>query len=287
MEIEWKLSPRPNVHSKMTRSWNFLKERTTHLRLRHHTTHPTPPTNLKSRLGRLYIGCEPKLKKRMDPLTGVRKTVFSIDEMKGKSIVYITDVEGNYSYFEHVVSMSNGLVRTNEGKLDLLPDFHFVYGGDVCDRGKGDLRIAVEIVQLTKQYPGRVHIILGNRDINKIRLCTELRECHLKTKLHVFWVDGADIDEPDIAQGDPPCTPAKRLHSILECTMGAPEAFHHRVDELTELGIIREDMSNCEKDDSVVASYVSALKPGGCYLELLQIGCLALLLGECERMVCC
>lgn len=219
----------------------------------------------------------------MEPSYGdVRKTVYSKDEMKDKKILYITDVEGNDTYFEHIVKRSKGLFRDADGKLELRSGYFLVYGGDVCDRGKGDLRITSDLVQLTKKYPDRVHIILGNRDINKIRLCTELQAQHLKTKLKVFWIDGKDLQEPDIAAGMPPCSRATRLHTILEGTMGAPGAFQYRIEELLEMGIIQDHMSATEKDQLVVESFLSSMEPGGCMLELLRLGTLGLLLGKCS-----
>lgn len=210
----------------------------------------------------------------------VRKTVYSKHEMKDKKILYITDVEGNDTYFEHLIKISKGLFRDSEGHLDLRLNYHLVYGGDVCDRGKGDLRIATDIVQLAKKYPDRVHLILGNRDINKIRLCTELQAQHLKTKLKVFWIDDKDINEPEIEPGMPPCTRATRLHTILECTMGSPDAFEYRKSELLEMGTIQEHMSAEEQDDLVVESYIASMQPGGCMLEFLRLGTLGLLLGK-------
>jgi hypothetical protein len=216
----------------------------------------------------------------METPSNVRKTIYSKDEMKDKKIVYMTDVEGNHAYFEHVIKISKGLFRTSEGQLDLRADYHFVYGGDVCDRGKGDLRITADLVQLTKKYPQRVHIILGNRDINKMRLCTELQPQHLTTKLKVFWIDDKDILEPEIEAGMPPCTRARRLHTILECTMGAPDAFQHRLDELLDMGVIEENMSADQKDDLVVDSFLSSMEPGACMSEFLRLGTLGILLGE-------
>ena len=210
----------------------------------------------------------------------IKQTVFTKEEMKGMRVIYVTDVEGNYEYFESLIKRSKGLFRDSSGQLDMMPDCHFVFGGDVCDRGRGDLRIANDIVNLCKKYPSRVHIILGNRDINKIRLRSELLPKYLKSKLEVFWIDENDINEPKIDDDMPPFSPARRLHTILECTMGAPEAFQHRLNELSDMGIISDGMSEDEKDGLVVESFVSSIGDGGCMLEFLRLGCLALQLGE-------
>lgn len=208
----------------------------------------------------------------------VRKNVYSMEEMRGESVVFVTDIEGNINYFENFIKISKALYRDSAGALVLRPQYHLVFGGDICDRGKGDLRITTEIVTLAKKYPNKVHIILGNRDINKIRLATELETQYVKQKLGVFWIDNNDIVEID--KNDETRTAATRLQSILTCTMGAPDAFKHRLDELFEMGVITEDMSANEQHQQVVDSYVNSLKEGGCMCEMLRLGSLALLLGD-------
>ena len=47
--------------------------------------------------------------------------------------------------------------------VKLRNNCHFVYGGDVCDRGDGDLRILKDLLRLKDDAPNRVHFILGNR----------------------------------------------------------------------------------------------------------------------------
>jgi len=207
----------------------------------------------------------------------VCRPVFSKEEMTGKSIVYITDVEGNVAYFEHLISISKGLFRDEGGNLDLRPNYHFVYGGDVCDRGKGDIRIASDLVHIAKKYPNRVHLVLGNRDVNKMRLISELVPEQLTKKLSVFWIDEVDVMEDASAQQHSRVT---RLHTILECTMGAPDAYQHRVNELIEMGTINDGMSTTEKDELVVDSFLSSVQPGGCISEYLRLGKLAFLLGD-------
>jgi hypothetical protein len=98
--------------------------------------------------------------------------------------------------------------------------------------------------------------------------------------MKVFWIDDKDIKEPDIGDGMPPCTRVARLHTILECTMGSPDAFQYRVDELLDMGIIKDDMSSDQKDELVVDSFLSSMQLGGCMLEFLRLGTLGLVLGE-------
>lgn len=209
----------------------------------------------------------------------IRKNVFTLDEMSGMKVVYITDVEGNLDYFEHLVSTSKGLYRDNNRLLQLKENFHFVYGGDVCDRGKGDIRMATDLVSLAKRYPNNVHLILGNRDVNKMRLCREFESEQLLRKPSVYWVNDDDINEPQRDSTMLPCGRADRLHTILECTMGAPEAFENRIQELSEIGQISDGITSAEKDEIVVKSYLESVQPGGCMSEYLRLGTLAVLLG--------
>jgi hypothetical protein len=51
-----------------------------------------------------------------------------------------------------------------------------VFGGDLFDHGPGDLRLATALVDFKARFPDRVHLIAGNRDLNKLRLLTELDE---------------------------------------------------------------------------------------------------------------
>ena len=113
-------------------------------------------------------------------------------------IGYATDVEGNYSYWCRYVELSHILKRVPkahhhdfdnidieyQGQYDedhnikesdnVTFDCHFVFGGDSVDRGIGDLRFLRELLSLKRRYPNNVHLILGNRDVNKMRFTSEL-----------------------------------------------------------------------------------------------------------------
>lgn len=55
-------------------------------------------------------------------------------------------------------------------------DAHFVYGGDAVDKGPGDVRLVRSLASLKSRHPDRVHLLVGNRDLNKLRLTSELSE---------------------------------------------------------------------------------------------------------------
>lgn len=108
--------------------------------------------------------------------------------LKENSIVgYVTDIEGNLGYWNKYLNISKVLTREN-GTLKLNENCQFVYGGDVCDRGSGDVRVVSDLVKLKESYPDRVHFILGNRDINKLRIPFALHPSVLAHKPRVYWV---------------------------------------------------------------------------------------------------
>lgn len=95
------------------------------------------------------------------------------------TIGYATDVEGNYDYWSRYIDLSK-ILNVVDNQLVLDDNAHFIYGGDVVDRGPGDLRVLADLVGLKRAYPDRVHFIMGNRDVNKMRIPVELHKCFLK-----------------------------------------------------------------------------------------------------------
>ena len=85
---------------------------------------------------------------------------------------------------------SDGIGKNRpNGNILLRDGCHFVFGGDVCDRGVGDLRVLQDITGLMQRYPHRVHVVMGNRDINKMRMRFELAQHTLDTSVgNVYWI---------------------------------------------------------------------------------------------------
>ena len=108
---------------------------------------------------------------------------------------YCTDIEGNYTYWKRFIQLSTVLYYSpsspsssnSSNQIFLKKDCYFIYGGDVCDRGSGDLRILNDLIQLKLKYPENVYLILGNRDLNKMRLLTELQEEGYQQQGETFW----------------------------------------------------------------------------------------------------
>jgi hypothetical protein len=114
---------------------------------------------------------------------------------KKQLVSYVSDLEGNYDYWKSFITKSEVLQRLSSGEVVLKdPGFQFIHGGDVCDRGKGDLRILRELIALKKKYPDNIHFLLGNRDVNKLRLPVALHEAVLKFRPHSYWTNENSVE---------------------------------------------------------------------------------------------
>jgi len=197
---------------------------------------------------------------------------------------YLTDVEGNLDYFHRYVDISKVLSWANEDKkqLVLAPDAEFVFGGDSQDKGIGDIRFVKLLIDLKRRYGDRVHLIIGNRDSNKLRLTTELAaatltdESVLNDKSFPYWDPEAKRVTPAMfltADTDKPKanTAVSRLRWILNHTMGSAGAFERRQEELS---LIR---NRHVSEDEVVQSYADEADPKAeenfmlTYLRLAQL----------------
>jgi hypothetical protein len=204
-------------------------------------------------------------------------------------------------------------------RLVLRPNTQFVYGGDTVDKGPGDIRLVRALVSLKKRYHDRVHLLVGNRDLNKLRLLSELSESDMKRDLDCiskpFWVRNAKslkeyllevqlkskeaTDEDGSAESLDECnSKAERLRYMLIHTMGCPETFEFRREEIqiltkifdeypnsvethdfTPIGDFLGNESNCINvaDDDVVESFLYELSKEGSlyqYLKLSQVSCM-------------
>ena len=180
-------------------------------------------------------------------------------------IAYMTDCEGNWEYFLGFIARSDALrlVGIEEGgsvaRINLADGWRFIFGGDACDKGGfigGSVRVTRSLLLLKQRYPSRVTLLLGNRDINKMRLTSELEASQLEDALleHLpgpHWVPdpkrstpasylrqrkAARLSIPPEEVSDEQLraanTMANRLRYILEETMGAGGELERRAAEL-------------------------------------------------------
>ena len=116
-----------------------------------------------------------------------RKLTIPLACMTNMTVGYCTDIEGNLAYWKRFISISKVLEESEDGVV-LKSNCYFVYGGDVCDRGPGDIRVMRDIINLKKRNPDHVFIILGNRDVNKMRLLTELQDDYVTEPTSTYWM---------------------------------------------------------------------------------------------------
>jgi len=225
-------------------------------------------------------------------------------------VIYCCDVEGHWPYFCNFVDLcGNDRLRFVERsdqrnarkapELELADGWHFVFGGDSCDKGPGSLRFVECMVQFKRKYPERVHLILGNRDINKMRWTAELDQREINRILSVppvFWLhENTRISPLDYvrrvaaeAEGVAESqvsgvmlakhnTKANKVRYMLKHDMGSDGDFEFRRDELAMMkGVEASEVS----DEAVVASYESWVAEGGSMREYLRLGQLVLFLGN-------
>lgn len=163
-------------------------------------------------------------------------------------IAWLTDVEGRW---DKLVSFTTGNPHVSlvDGALRLAEGVTFVFGGDAIDRGAQGRRFVSLLLEARRAYGDRVILLAGNRDLNKLRLVTELGG-----KPH--------RSAPSISSR------AELLRWTLANTMGAGKAFEFRAMELREAG-------EPAHDDAVVESYLADLGPGGelrAYLNASRLG---------------
>lgn len=206
---------------------------------------------------------------------------------EGATVEFITDIEGNLRYLERFIARSKVLSWGQAGQLDLAEGGYLVHGGDGVDKGDGDIRVVRLLTRLKRRYPDRVVLIMGNRDVNKLRFGSELAEG-----------ETGDVD-PGMIYWDPKHVPYARwlehraetgkaaergslstLQWMLEKTMGCAETFEARRSELALLG--NHDRA-AVLDEDVLASFVASVAPTAddpWMLAYLRCGQLAAVLGN-------
>ena len=203
-----------------------------------------------------------------------------------RRIAYVTDVEGDLDLFRRSVSLSDVVgwgdeaqtrvvFRDASGTADTAD--MFVFGGDLFDKGSGDLRLADTLTAFKRAHPTRVFLIMGNRDVNKLRFTTELTS----PPAIPFW----DQKAPSFTDFTKDTSEVGRLKYLLEVTLGCKDSFEMRREELAVLGLGR-GVAGAVSDADVLASFRDSVCPADGvrevlttsvvldYLELAQIAAL-------------
>ena len=204
-------------------------------------------------------------------------------------ISYLTDLEGDAGTWQRYVQISEVLEEGPDGSVHVKAGCHFVFGGDAVDHKSGSRQVLTELLSLRKRFPDQVHLLLGNRDINKLRLLVELGDKHLeaqplRTHPGVYWLRDKPphsvLTEAEVASN----SAVTRLQWILRHTMGAADAFEACRDELNRnrapAGLTSDTSGESGvSDEDVLESFRSMLLPGGLMFEYLQHGRVAVRIG--------
>lgn len=88
-------------------------------------------------------------------------------------VLYVTDTEGRKGPVEALIKA--GELQDVGGKLQFTDQTtHLIFGGDLPDRGPDSIKLRKWFMSLKEQYPDRVTLIWGNRDLNKLDLARQL-----------------------------------------------------------------------------------------------------------------
>lgn len=223
-------------------------------------------------------------------------------------ISHLTDVEGNLRYLKEWVERSQFL-QFCEGELAFRSqqlEQKFVFGGDFCDKGPGDLRIGALFLHFKKNNPNDVFLIAGNREIKYRRFSYELRP-NIRERLlrnePPFWKsDSRPLDyvkhcmteegKTELNYGaikqyinDLSISTCLTLYLkwMLTETMGCgsihqkPAAFDYRRRELAQIS--NQPLDNIS-DNMVTQSFIDAVSETGLFTQYLQYTQLGKILGD-------
>ncbi len=194
----------------------------------------------------------------------------------------ITDVEGNW---ERLLSQANSpasvLVINNNGTGTIKNNGRIRFLGDTTDKGPHSFKVITFILNLKKKYPDRVELIIGNRDLNKLRFNWELSPAALdlrtdetrddgfrvyewKTKWDKWIADGknkVDGVVTSYTHGENPVTDQiLKMKWMLSETMGAAELFEAVKKELN----LKTDALTCQELQTWA-------QPGGLWAQYLEL----------------
>ncbi|KAL1503822.1 hypothetical protein AB1Y20_012289 [Prymnesium parvum] len=207
-------------------------------------------------------------------------------------VAYLTDVEGNLAYFDRWVLHSRVLryAPSSPTRLELThANAHFVYGGDVVDRGDGNRRLLERLVRLKQDFPSRVHLLAGNRDLNKLRFSSELSDADMARPYTSIPKPHWSPSVPSLAEhledlsrrlGTPAAaldSRAERLRYYYTHTLGCPTTFEMR---RAELALLSGRQPQEVSDEEVVEEARADVMPNGVMRQYLECAELAVILGN-------
>lgn len=194
-------------------------------------------------------------------------------------IEFMTDVEGSWEYFLRFIDKSRILSWVSAdrgvwgpGTLSLVPESILVFGGDACDKGPADIRITKILVDLKRRLPDQVVLILGNRDIMKLRFSAELASRVDAEPWMPTWDPNCETFDAFVSERCLEKTRISKLKWLLHCTMGCQDTTY--ITRKAELELLYGKGS----DEDALMSYLDSVDPASGdpwmldYLRLGRIG---------------
>ena len=235
--------------------------------------------------------------------------------------------------YDHCIDFILSPAESTTTSTTPTPTTMFIHGGDIWDKGGFDLYVIRQLLDFKRRYPSRVHFVMGNRDVNKLRVLQELglgptatptpksssssqpaessppmtarsagpihyqqeeattssdsiASSSSNVPLHggLWWLRGTGrVGYPENKYSIP-STAVDRLKWLLSQTMGSPNAFEYRKEELQwERKYQRPAAASCQdevSDDDVVESYRKSCHPNGEIGQFLSQARLAIKLGQ-------
>ena len=191
----------------------------------------------------------------------------------------ITDSEGNAAHFNQSARMADELIQIlKEKNLAHNLSRVSIFLGDVCDKGSHDLHILHDIKRRVSdsKLKEKWLLIAGNRDDNKIRILELLDEEYVRgfiNKPAPYWsekttspIEFCRSFDVNYLRLDINSQRVIVLKWMLDKTMGAPNAFEYRHQELQ---VLLEKSPEQISDIMIMQSFIEEiLKP--CELALLS-----------------
>jgi hypothetical protein len=155
---------------------------------------------------------------------------------------FLSNVQGDYDYFEKYVEISRILTWADESKtsLDLADSAYFVFGGNVQGIGTGDIRVARLLLDLKKKHPDRVKLLMGNMDIQLLKF--------------TYLSDDSSCDDAiELKRSIPESLDSiqSKVRWLLQDLVGSDEPFEQRRKELALISSSKDSQSISDEDVAV------------------------------------
>ncbi|MCT4641342.1 MAG: metallophosphoesterase [Bacteriovoracaceae bacterium] len=109
--------------------------------------------------------------------------------LHAQSVLYLTDIEGRFEKLQTFIN--KGFIEYTSDGIDFThKKTKLIFGGDLTDRGNHSIRLRKLLLNLKQKHPDKVHLILGNRDLNKLKIIPMIKELDLSNIKYKQWLQG-------------------------------------------------------------------------------------------------